>query len=614
MKKVVDIEARDKKEALELAKIELSKVLEQDEIDLSNVSIDLIKKKKRLLLFNSKKNIYKVSYEDTISKEDEKFLDLAMDSIDIDGELAIKLVDDGIFIKITEAQGKGKKITYSNVKALIDEKEIVEVDWHSVKEIIENAEDKWELIAPRKKELDRDAEINIQVSDDKLKAYLSYIPSLGGKEINLRDLNEFLSENGISVGIKEEKLNKIIENKEKAEGVLIAEGIEPVPGKDAQLIYHFEEKKESIGTEREDGSIDYFDLALITNVQPGDVLLTKKDSEAGKAGKAVTGEEIKPAIPKDVKILKGKNTELKDEYTLIAKEAGQVVLNERGNVEVLPVYEVRGDVDLSTGNIDFVGNVKVNGNVTEGFKIRADGNVEVRGNVSIADIEAGGNVVVSHGFVGKNKSSIKAKGDVKIKFVENATVKSEKSIYVSDAVMHSKLTAADSIEVIKKKGLLVGGVVKAGKKIIANTIGSALATTTHLEAGVDPEIRNKINNLKEEIKKDSNNLTKSTKALKILEKLKESNNGLPEEKVIMYYQLQKTVKQLQSMKDEKENNISALKEKLKISENGFVQAKKKLYPGVKIIIGNSQLNIYNETAASKFLEQEGEITQLNLRG
>ncbi|MFW6264556.1 MAG: DUF342 domain-containing protein [Bacillota bacterium] len=612
MKKVLKIEAKDKSEAISLAKKEFEKLLKKDKLDKRNISIRVIEEKKGFFLFKNSKKVYEIVYDDSISKADEQFLELAMDSIDIDGEFKLKVIDDGIFLKVSQPQGEGKKINYSDVKVVLEEKEIVEVDWQSVREALEDTKEKWQLIAPRKKELDREAELRVKITADKLKAYLSYSPSLGGKKLVVKDIKNFLSEEGIVYGIKEDKIKEIIKNRQKVEDLLIAEGIEPVPGKDARLIFHFEDKKESIGTKRDDGSMDYFNLGLITNVEPGDILVTKEDPVAGKAGTGVDGEKIEPSNPKDVKLPRGKNTEIKDDYTLVARGAGQVVVNDRDKVEVLPIYEIKGDVDLSTGNIDFVGNVKVNGNITEGFKVRADGNVEVRGNVSIANIEAGGNVIIQHGFIGKNKSVIKAKGDVKVKFVENASIITEKNIYVADAVMHSKLTAGDSIEVVEKKGLLVGGISKAGKKIIANIIGSSLATTTQLEAGVDPEIKAKLRELQEEIKGIQSNLTKSLKAIRILEQLKESQNGLPEEKVIMYYQLQKTEKQLQKVLEDKERNIEEIRAKLDVSQNGYIQAKKKLYPGVKIIIGNAQMNIHNEIPAVKFLEQEGEITQLSI--
>ncbi len=45
---------------------------------------------------------------------------------------------------------------------------------------------------------------------------------------------------------------------------------------------------------------------------------------------------------------------------------------------VYQVHEVKGDVDISTGNITFVGDVVVQGSVKEGMKVEAGNSVEIK--------------------------------------------------------------------------------------------------------------------------------------------------------------------------------------------------------------------------------------------
>src|SRR5690606_10829431 len=122
---------------------------------------------------------------------------------------------------------------------------------------------------------------------------------------------------------------------------------------EAKNMFQYRKKKESVSKQREDGSIDFFNLGLITNVNAGQVLVTKKEPVPGIPGKTVTGEVIEAPVPKNRELPGGKNVEKRDDNTLVATIAGQVVVD--GNrINVLPVYEVNGDVDLSTGNIEFV--------------------------------------------------------------------------------------------------------------------------------------------------------------------------------------------------------------------------------------------------------------------
>jgi hypothetical protein len=612
MGKHVIVDAVNEAEARAIGLKELEKIIGKS-LQEEELAVELVEEKKGFLGFKKQVKSFKVSLViKDLTRKEEDFLNTTLDNIRLDGKFRIKVADEGIMLKVIPPQGQGKDVHYQEVKNALEQKEIIGVDWQKVQEVIRAAAGEWEIIAPRKPELDSDAQATVEISKDKLKAFLSYFPAHGGRELTHTDLQNLLQEKGVVYGLKEEKLKTIIKNRQSVDKVLIAEGEPPQPGKDAELVYNFEHKTDSVGTEREDGSIDFYDLGLITNVQPGDVLVVKKDPEPGVPGKSVTGEEISPPVPRDRKLPMGKNVEEKDEHTLVSKIAGQVVL-EGEKVHVLPVYELNGNVDLSTGNIDFVGNVLIKGNVTEGFSIRADGNVEVRGHVSVADIDAGGDVFIHKGFIGKNKSQIKAGGDVRVKFVENATISAGRSIYVTDAVMHSKLIAGDGIEVLEKKGLLVGGIARARTNIEANIIGSSLATNTQVEVGIDPGIRARIKELNEQLGEDKQNLLKAVKALNILERLKEQNNGLPEEKVVIYYQLQRTREELEKNIEEKQEELRYLEERVNVVGGGYVAVHKKVYPGVKILIGNSQMNVHNEIVSGiKFMEDEGEVKKYTI--
>ncbi|QTL96980.1 DUF342 domain-containing protein [Iocasia frigidifontis] len=610
MSEMVRVTASNQKKALELAREELAAKLETElEVNIEQLEVRQVGKKGGFLGFGAKK-VYQITFnEEGLSQREEEILDMTTEGLQMDGAFEIRVADEGVLLKVIPAEGEGDPVKYQAVKVALEKKEIVQIDWQLVQEAVHEADDEWIKIAPRLPELDKDAELKIEISDDKLRAFISYFPPLGGKELSTDDIVRILNEENISFGIKEEKITSLVKRDKEVENLLIAEGRPPVEGSDAKFIYHFEKNKESIGTKREDGSIDYYDLGIITNVNPGDVLVTKEAPQPGKPGKTITGEEIQPPEPKDKELPGGKNVERKDDNTLVASIAGQVVVD--GNkINVLPIYEVNGDVDLSTGNIDFVGNVVVKGNVMEGFKVKASGNVEVNGHVFAAHIDAGGSVIIKKGFVGKNKYHIHAQGDVQAKFIENGIIKTEQSLIVTDAIMHSQISVGKSVEVTQNKGLLVGGLTRASNLIEANIIGSHLATATQLEVGIDPELKNKIKELEEDISETKVNLDKSLKALDILEKLKKQTGSLPQAKQLMYVRLQSTTNKLQDAIDEKKAQVKQLNEKFDNVDGGRIIVNRKIYPGVSISIGKSQLNVYNPMNATSFIEREGDITQV----
>src|SRR5690554_6071561 len=83
----------------------------------------------------------------------------------------------------------------------------------------------------------------------------------------------------------------------------------------------------------------------------------------------------------------------------VAEIAGRPVF-QHGTMSVNPQVVVQQNVDLSTGNIRFKGDVLVVGDVTEHMSIDAGGLVDIKGNAYHARITAGSHVVIAKKIVG----------------------------------------------------------------------------------------------------------------------------------------------------------------------------------------------------------------------
>ena len=134
-----------------------------------------------------------------------------------------------------------------------------------------------------------------------------------------------------------------------------------------------------------------------------------------------------------------------DGLRLYSEVSGHVSLTD-GRVFVSDTYEVAADVDSSTGDIDYEGNVVVRGNVITGFTVKAKGDIEVYGVVEGAYIEAEGQIILRRGMQGMNKGILKANGNIITKFIENAEVIAGGYIN-TDSIMHSKVSAKGDIVV-----------------------------------------------------------------------------------------------------------------------------------------------------------------------
>jgi hypothetical protein len=258
-----------------------------------------------------------------------------------------------------------------------------------------------------------------------------------------------------------------------------------------------------------DGTVDFFKLRRIDSVQKGQVLARIVPPTAGREGHTVTGEKlpgIRGKLANDIRL--GENVEPSaDGKELLAGITGQIHI-EHGTISVQPVHVVDGDVDFSTGNLDFIGDLMIRGHVLDGFEIRAGGNITIEGTVGSSVVRAGGNINIGRGIFGKQRGVVRAGGDVTVTFLQNATVYAGGDIQVGNQILNSRVFARGKVIVRSGKGAIVGGRVQGGKGIEAKVIGSDFGTKTEVIAGIDWQIEEKIRRLRQQIDRLQENLSK----------------------------------------------------------------------------------------------------------
>ena len=113
-------------------------------------------------------------------------------------------------------------------------------------------------------------------------------------------------------------------------------------------------------TETEDGRVDHFAVKDIGNTTRGQLVARRIPATKGVAGKSIRGEEISATDGGEgtVSVGRGVESALGNPNILCAAVDGQVKFV-NNVLEVLALYEVEGDVDVSTGSIDFIGSSAV---------------------------------------------------------------------------------------------------------------------------------------------------------------------------------------------------------------------------------------------------------------
>ena len=311
----------------------------------------------------------------------------------------------------------------------------------------------------------------IDISPDSMQAHFE-ITNVSGT-LARGDIEYALKQNGICHGIIEKNIDAVVRDWPRVFRVLIAQGSPPEKGADGRLEDVKQVKASMAPKIVDEDFVDFKHLDLIETIEAGEVLQIKIPPTEGVAGSDIFGHVIKPEPGKNVRLQKGKNTEISEDGSKLVSSVGGILDREPdGNLTVRPVYTVNGDVAYSTGIIDYKGDVVVKGDVRAGFAVIAGGDVQIYGAVEDAEIRAGGNVIIRGGIVSSGTARIKADGDVTVGFVKHGNIDAKGSVYIRIESIGSKISAGGDVEIIRSEGRIVGGEINAGGWITAPTFGS----------------------------------------------------------------------------------------------------------------------------------------------
>ncbi|MBL0388938.1 DUF342 domain-containing protein [Tumebacillus sp. ITR2] len=407
--------------------------------------------------------------------------------------------------------------------------------------------------------------------------------------LNYDCLVDHLRQNGVSYGVDMVSCQQLVMNPRAYIGgkTKIAMGKEPINGENASIEIMINNESEQSPRMLEDGRVDFYNLGVVNTVLKGQLLARKTPATEGIQGVGVGGAALMAKPGRDVRLPAGKNTTIsEDTLNLLADADGHVSYNPReSKINVFNVFEVKGDVDFSVGNIDFLGNVKVNGSVLPGFKIVAAGDIEVAGFVDGAILEAGGDILIRGGVQMRSKGLIKASGTVRSRFMQGANVEAGLDVIVRDSIMHCHISAGRHVLMEAQKSVIVGGLVRAGEEVRTRTLGSPMATPTEIEVGVHPHLRTEMQELQVRLKELYLHVDKTKKALALLDNMAGVGNQLPPEKEALRQNLTHTYEHYQHEEEELMYRRSEIEVILLDTRNAKVFVTDVAYAGVKLTLG-----------------------------
>jgi uncharacterized protein (DUF342 family) len=248
-----------------------------------------------------------------------------------------------------------------------------------------------------------------------------------------------------------------------------------------------------------------------------------------------------------------------------------------GVLNVRDYLVIKGPVGYATGNIVFPGDVKIEGPVSDGFKIYSGGSVTIKQTFDVTDSVTKKDLNVAGGIIGRGRAIVKVGGNLKTKFIDNCHVAARKNIMVDSEIISSRVFTLETLE-MGDKGKIVGGEIHALKGVRAGNIGKEVGRAARIHCGIDFIL--------EQEKEKNNSVLKALaiKARRLKELMEDpSTDEAKKEKIKTF------LDKLSEEQEKTQNKISDLLGNTNIYEDATVEVKGEIEPDVLIEICHAAL-------------------------
>ena len=512
---------------------------------------------------------------------------------------------DGTYLKLIPSQPGGERIKIDEVTEYLAAKRIFDYNKTAIIQALNHMIMPEEVKLIDQTILPEQEMVMIRISSDALSAVARfYPPSDKGALMNRNDIISTIISAGVKFGLFENVIDEFLSGRMYCTDIEIAKAMMPVEGRSASIRYYFSTNMTRQPKMNEDGTVDFHQLKLINHVKKNDILAELLPMDVGKPGIDVSGRLIKQQpVHNTVLRHSSKIRQSEDGLRLISEVDGHVYLV-GDKVMVSDLYEIRSDIDLTTGDIEYSGSVSIKGNVRTGFTVRAKGTIFVEGVVEGATLISDAGIVLSRGMQGMNRGKLITSGDVVAKFIENSTVECDGSV-TAEAILHSKIYAGKEIVVKGRKGFVTGGELHSGIEIHVKSAGSTMGTATLLEVGVDPKVVMEYHKIEKELSENNKEIYKLNQILELFQK--KYNGQIPADKLMTYCATKESYDKRKREIQEGMDRFRYLGSIIDDNKDGSIIIDRTIYSGCKIVISNVVYYVRQEQYCKRFVKEDLDI-------
>jgi len=270
----------------------------------------------------------------------------------------------------------------------------------------------------------------------------------------------------------------------------VATGTPPVPAS-AERREILVDLQGRAGKVQADGSIDFRETGAVPVVKADQLIARRHAGAPGQPGRDLRGHVLGLDDAPASCLAAGDNVRARpvgDVYEYYSAIDGAVRL-EDDTLSVSPCLTVVGDVNFDTGNLDFDGEIFVDGSVTQGFSVSARGAITIAGAVEPgSSVTSTSNVTIGKGIVGQ-KTRVRVGGTLRAQFVQEARVDVEGDVQLGAFTYQALINCGGRLVLSAgqgpRGGSVIGGRAWARAGVMATHIGAAAHPPTIVVSGIE---------------------------------------------------------------------------------------------------------------------------------
>jgi uncharacterized protein len=419
-------------------------------------------------------------------------------------------------------------------------------------------------------------------------------------------LREYLFQSNVRNGILDISQEVLDQKLHETSPVMIAQGVKPENGIDGWIEYLFDTNSAKPTVDQR-GKVNLHEIHFLHNVHTGDILARIHPPTAGTPGYRVNGEQVLPRPGKKGDVRTGPYTALgpDDSSVVIATADGNVILHNDGQIEVQPIVTIKGNIDFSTGNIDFVGSLNVMGDILADFSVKVQKDLTVYGSVEDSFIEVGGNVIVKKGFIGSGKGRISAQGNITVHTLLNQTIVCGQDVTIEKEAVSGMIKAGGKI--LAQHAIVVGTTLESDIEVVIRNLGNRDGASGRVRVGKKGKILERIAQIDKEIKLTERQVIEVKDAVYRLVRMKIDKGCLGDECEQKLTKLQEVQKMLPKKNESLHQEKIQLSTELEKQFDGRIVVHGTVFENVCLEINGARKMIEDAIQGVLFVERGGEL-------